>query len=550
MKKVLSFFLAVIMLFSCLTAAFAADEKQYAKINTYSDIPLIEVRGDGGGIYDEDDNRVFYLRDILDIFKSSDDEDSTIKESVLNVLYPFLLQGVMFDNWDPYYKALEKEIGEMFEKAILDENGNPQYGTGISLQEKAMNETNMKTNKADANGRFKLSSSRYHWQYDWRLDPIYNAHELHKYIEEIKKTTGAKEVSITSNCLGTIIAATYVEEFGMDGIRGIAFDGGVENGAELMSEMISGKFKLDLNAVSRMLKDLEASGTDFGDNSNFIYATMDMLDKNGVFDTVKGVSKELIYYKLVKGVTSALALSTVYTFPCYWACVKSEDYETAKEYVFGKEGSEKRQKYAGLIEKIDNYDVKVRKNLDSIFKEIDENGNVAILSKYGFQVLPFCESLEALGDEVSTVTTSSLGATTSDIYTTLSDKYIAQRQAEGLGRYISPDKKVDASTCLLPDSTWFLKGCSHQKWPNEMKLFMATIATANEKLTVNDFEKSQFMVYSYEDGSIAKMTEDNCHTENWEADAKYDKPNSWAMFLVNFLRSLFRWFTALIKKFG
>lgn len=553
MKKVLSVVLAVVMLLSAFTgAAYAADSTGFKQISDYTDVPLIEIRGDGNSIYDENDERVYCITDIDEVFKSAGDDDGNLKQSVMNVLYPFLVQGVMFDNWEPYYEALQKEIGDLFEKSLLDENGNPRYGTGISKSDQRANEIRMNTNYADKKtGKFSYDSGRYRFNYDWRLDPLYNAAKLKEFIDAIKKATGCEEVCILSNCLGTVVATAYVAQYGMDGIRGIGYDAGAVNGAEFVSEAISGKFKLDLNAVNRMFKDLEATGQlSLGEDSDFIFASIDMLAKNGVFDAVKGVSKELVYYKLVKGVTSALALSTAFTFPGYWACVTSADYETAKEYVFGKEGSEKRQKYAGLIEKLDNYDVKVRQNIYDIVNQINDEGNLAVVVKYGIQLIPISESANEISDELCTVKSSSFGAVTSDIYSTLDKDYIASKEAAGLGKYISPDKQIDASTCLAPDKTWFIKGCSHGAWPIEPRKLIATVISSDEELTVDDFEFSQYTVYNSETKTISKMTEDNCHTENWEADEKYDKPNSWANFLINFLRSLFNWFTALIKKIG
>lgn len=546
MKKTLSVILAVLMILSCLSAiAFAENDAQYVTPISRSKIPIITISGDGDPIYTADGERALSFRDLFSDITSSTDKD-TLKESVANVLYPFVLQGVCFDNWQPYYDALEKEIGELFEKSILDENGDPRYGTDIRADLREYNDNAQKTDFKDENGTYGFYWVDYYFHYDWRLDPMANADIFHDYIENVRAVTGQDKVAIVSRCLGTSVVAAYISKYGMDHICGVGFDGGTVNGSEFIGEMISGKFKLDLNAINRFINDMEATK---GLNvDNFIKVTMDMLDKNGIFETVKGVSKELVYYKLVKGVTSALALSTFFTYPCYWASISAKDYETAKEYVFGPEGSEKRVKYAGLIAKIDNYDVNVRQRLSEIYDEIAENGNISVMAKYGFQMVPTCESMEVVADQFSSVNHVSIGATTSTVYDTLSDKYIAEKEAAGLGKYISPDKQIDASTCQFPDNTWFIKGASHSYWTNQEIRLMATVVTADRQLTVDDFELSQFMVYNYDNAQMSKMTAQNCHCENWVANANYDKPTDPYVKLVNFLKSMFDWFRLLLNK--
>ena len=148
-----------------------------------------------------------------------------------------------------------------------------------------------------------------------------------------------------------------------------------------------------------------------------------MLDKTGVLEKVLGKTKDWIYYKLVEGVTSSLALSTFYTWPNYWACVSKEDYPTAMEYVFGPEGSEKRTEYAGLIAKLDNYDRVVRQRVPEILTSTVANGvHFGVISKYVFQTMPICETNDLVSDQSASVKRSSFGATTSTIYKDLPDE--------------------------------------------------------------------------------------------------------------------------------
>lgn len=167
---------------------------------------------------------------------------------------------------------------------------------------------------------------------------------------------------------------------------------------------------------------------------------------------------------------------------------------------------------------------------------------------------------DKIGDQLASVNKASFGATTSSIYDTLSDKYIAKRVAQGKGKYISPDKQIDASTCWFPDYTFFIKGISHSDWGNEEQL-MYDFVRASRQLTVDDYadtQTPQFMRFDYYDGVTGgstvgtkgvsqQLTEENCHTENWDASEANDQPTTKDSRLASFLRALFNWLKVVFK---
>ena len=540
--KIISLVLCILIIVSSFSFAFASEDggNQYVQIKNATVYPNVFIRGNGNKIWNADGTEAYTFTRMGAALSDSSNSKDNIKESVMNVLKPFLIQGALTNNWQPYYDALQKEVGELFDDAILDENGNAQYGTGISQDDKNENNYKMHTNLAGADGLYDVSSERYTYWYDWRLDPFEIVDGLHEYIENIKKATGKDKVNIISNCLGTEIALTYVSKYGTDGIKGMAFEAGTFNGCAFEGEMVSGKFKFDPAAIDRYLQcqennsDIEA----LDEWRELIDASLDVLEDSGVFKSGK-VSKSYIYHKLGEGVTSALALSTSFTFPSYWDSMSSRDYENAKNYVFGPQGSEKRQKYAGLIAKIDNYDVNVRQKVPELLKKIASSANIAIRVNYGYQTMPMCVSANELGDELVLVKDGSLGATTSQMETVLPDDYIQTRISEGKGKYISPDKQIDASTCLFPDETWFFKNLSHYDWPHDVTKLMATVIDADKQLTVDDFDVSQFVMYDEKTEKYTKMTEDNCDVCLWEK-----KNNN-----LNFFQKIKRFFESLNKFF-
>ena len=547
MKKTISLFLCALLLALSAVPAFAAVEP----LRTGSDIPIVFLAGDGEPIYNENDEVILKISEsgLLGLFNGSKDDEeednSELYTSIANVLMPFLINGLLTDDWDPYYENLEKEIGDLFATGKLDENGNAPAGTGISSGRRAENERNRHTDKKGENGYDFYS---YQFWYDWRLDPLELAVQLHDYIADVKAVCHAEKVALASACLGTNVVLAYLSLYGDEDLdlTGVGMLASLAKGSEFLSQAISGRFHIDMDGLNRILTD-----TDSIDRFNmpaFATATIDLLSKSGAYGFLSNSVKKTIYSKVVEGTTSAFAMSTIFTMPCYWGCVADEDYDNAIQYVFGPEGSEKRERYAGLIEKIDNYHQQVAVNADSLLQAAQEDGaNLAILCKYGFQMVPICEESNLVSDQYVSVNHASFGATTSKIFDTLPDAYIAEKEADGLGKYISPDKKVDASTCLFPDCTWFTKNATHTLRTDKEIRILYSVITADHQLTPDDFTCGRFMVYDHENKTTAPMTEENCHTEHWTQDEMKQPSTDKKTNVFNGLISFFKWLIELFK---
>ena len=541
MKKVISVLLAVVLALGSVITCFAWVEANESK----SQIPVIRISGDGEPLYDQEGNKIFHYKDILKLVSGESGDNSEMYKSMATTLLPAIAKGALTDNWDDLYEGLETEISKIFANSLLDKNGNVTNGSGIPETRKQEMANKRDYSQKGEKGFFAVDDYWFH--YDWRLDPMETADDFNSFVQDIKRTTGCEKVGIAATCLGTNIVMAYVAKYGVEDIQGISIDGSVVGGAEILSEVICAKFDITPPALLRVLYDVEALGMfSVGD---FVMATLEMLTQTGILEGVISTTENLLYDKLVAGVTSALATSTFYTWPNYWACVSPEDYESAKYYVFGEEGSEKRQEYAGLISKLDNYDKNVRQRIPELMKSIKDGGaNIGIISKYGYQIIPIVASSDVVSDQFASVKRSSFGATTSTVYEPLSDEYIAQREAEGKGKYISPDNMIDASTCIYPDYTWFIKGSSHSNWTTYERKLMYEIASADRQLTPDDYPWTQFMVYDTPNDMLYPMTEDNCHTENWNADPDIYKPVSFVDKTKVAVKAITVWFKLLIKE--
>lgn len=138
MKKLLSLLVVGVMLFTLGIPAYAATLTSW-----WSTIPVVSIAGDGEPLYDGNGNQIFKTTDILKGM-TGDDEDSDVMGAVANVLYPFLVEGMLFDKWDNYYNNLYEEIADIFEDSLLTKDGEPKDGSGLSEERKKEVAENLK----------------------------------------------------------------------------------------------------------------------------------------------------------------------------------------------------------------------------------------------------------------------------------------------------------------------------------------------------------------------------------------------------------------------
>ena len=79
---------------------------------------------------------------------------------------------------------------------------------------------------------------------------------------------------------------------------------------------------------------------------------------------------------------------------------------------------------------------------------------------------------------------------------TLGEDY--QQAKYGETNLISPDNKIDASTCLFPFNTWFIKGLDHAQKNEDYHKVLAAVAYGDLDVYSDD-EYPQYLMVSPED---------------------------------------------------
>ena len=506
MKKLIAIFLTVILISLSLPVATA--------VNDYEYLPTIYIRGNGEALYYPDGTRL--VASFEDLSFGSEDsgiDKDVIVETVVNILKPFVIEGMLFDKWDNYGRAIYEELKPLFPDAGLDENGNPVKGTGISASQQDL-KNRLPKSKWEFNNKHD-----YPFIYDWRLSPYDYVDELHAFIEQIMTTTGKKQVNIWARCLGGGLLSAYLEKYGDRGhIKNVMFAQVLSNETTIISKAFSGQIEFDAKLVERYAGQLdylgqtgEGQGFIFGDVLyEIVFKTMDFFNQISVTDKVLDEVEELyekLYKALVPALCHAVGLATQVN---YWTTVAEEDMDKALDLIFGKEGSELRTKYSGLIAKIDMYRDNVSSDLEGFYDGLKENEiYFGFMANYGFLNAPLTKDADLISDALVSLEHGAYGATTAKIGTKLSDSYIEAQTAQGKGKYISPDRAVDLSTSYVPDATWVVKNAHHDNFEAPFSKILRAFLNGTKE-TVESIGYPRYQIYDAETNSVIPMTQEQC----------------------------------------
>lgn len=517
MKKFSKKLLSVVLSLAIILVTFAFSASTSAADAPGTDIPLIYVVGTGAHLIA--DNPDGTTRKIFPLQLPENFIMDTVKENI-----DVFAKAVLTQEWDEFCDVAYGIVSPLYADLMLDKNGNPRDNSRVDVS------SIDRINPTKTNGKY--ATEQFMFYYDWRIDPYVTAEKLHNYIEAVLAATGETEVALLGRCLGDCITAAYMEKYDGEYVKDYISYASALNGAEFCTKAFCGEIYLDADGIERFVYDIEIS-TD-STISELIQAVVTVLNETYGLDLLAW-SVNNVYPDIYLNLVPRLLRDMYGNFPAYWAMVSDEDYDKAKETVFY--GVDKAE-YATFIERIDNYHYNVQVKAPEMFKEFRDNGvNVANITKYGYQTLPVVKDADVLSEDFCTVYKASMGATTATIDTTLSDDYIAAAQANGTDKYISPDKQIDASTCALPDTTWFIKNMKHANFPESINRLFDKIINIDGFNVFSDANYPQFLVYDDEASEIYPMTPDNMNTtERYNPDF-FEALKKILEFLFNLIRN-------------
>lgn len=390
---------------------------------------------------------------------------------------------MLTDDYEEYVDTVYNVFAPIFEEVVLDKNGEVTDGSGNGPQDWVPYKTS----------GFKVWDNNF--SFDFRVDLVETAASLKDYIDLVVARTGRQKISVLGRCLGTNLIAAYLSEYpehAQQHVSDIILYVPATDGVDLISKLFSGKLEIQADNLDEFADYFIKNKNLIEDETlaDFITVMIEMLE----YAKVLGLGMDafqLLVDRLQGELIPKLGLASFVSFPSYWSMVCPEDFEDAKKLIF--EGRE--EEYAGLIEKIDYYYKEVQLGFNDLLKKLDAEGtiNVSVIAKYNIPGIPISESSRQLGDLMASTKQLSYGATCAEHGKVLSQSYIDSLADK---KYLSPDNKVDASTCLFPDRTWFMKNSLHDDFPDDGNRLIAEIVNSKGTLTVFDNEElPQYLEY-------------------------------------------------------
>ena len=107
----------------------------------------------------------------------------------------------------------------------------------------------------------------------------------------------------------------------------------------------------------------------------------------------------------------------------------------------------------------DRYHNEVMAVQDEVILKAASEIKIGVRAGYGLPLSPYAKGTNVQSDELVDTVYASMGATCAVPGMPFPPSY--RQKKRGGNNYISPDRYVDASTCLLPDQTWFAEGFYH-----------------------------------------------------------------------------------------
>lgn len=495
-KRIISIMLCLVIVAGFAAPSFAAPKKTaFIVVSGMNTFPLSE-------------------NETEKVFPMSGD---VITKMVLKLIVPvtmFLLDG----DYDKMCDGVVPALNYAFGKLACDDKGDSIYnvdtkkfnGNLAGSEEYFMNETSDEHGVVRAGIEKFGAENTYFFNYDWRINPLDHADELNKMIKLAKKETGCDRVALAAFSMGGTVTMSYLYKYGSADVDSITLCSTAFQGTTCVGSLFTGDMDINMYALMRRMAQLTRKNATenlvlyFGNllEATYINAALEKF-VNGITDN----TKERIYDEILIPIFGHME--------GLWALVNDSEYENAKDWMLDENAN------AELIKEIDEYHYNVQQKAAQLIAEAQKDTNFYLTAQYNMQGLPISEiAATSNNDYLIDATFASGGAICADLDTTLGDDYV--QQVNDGHNHLSYDGQIDASTCMLPEHTWFIRDMGHVDYPfGESTDFILWLAESEDYVTVSDNEKyPQFMQFDY--GTNALTPVDESINDKTASDKAYD----------------------------
>ena len=489
MKKIISILLCAAVFVSAFSLTSSAANEKYTDCGTDCEFyPTVIIPGLGqSGVFVTDENGDFVLNDEgkrISAFPAYIQLPNVIKRAVVPALLSLITQR-------------DAGLSDAFNDIISDSFGinasdlNAQNTGNVSLERyyKPYSECT-KEEQALINSHIPFhmyptdlpKDHLYYFTYNSFGNHIDVAKELYDYIQMVKEQTGHSKVNIVPISQGGTFANAIFEYHPevMDDLHKVLYIVPALDGSTIIGDVFNGRINF-LDADYLYHGFLENSGLMDKGTARMIEVIARILPDEVLMECLNKGVKTLIEDIMIRSTSM-------------WALCPSGDYPSAaKRYLSTPEmASIKEQTYK-------YYQAQLHSDAN-IQKLLDKGIQVFNVAQYDFRMINVGETWNTQNaDYIIHLDSTSMGAYAANIGETLPEDYVQANThcSNPEHNHISPDRVVDASAGLLPDTTFYFDGQKHDLTQHNdviLKIAMELIAHDDIKDVYSSPEFPQFNI--------------------------------------------------------
>ena len=468
LKTLLSVILSLSLVFAMLVPALAVD------ICDCGNTPVVQVRGIGETLYDENGNVIFSTDNIIN--------------GILPEI-PKLADFLLTQNIDAFVAAVSNAVNSIFGPVAYDNDMNRDSVVTVDCSnepvEAYMDFEDMGSEETLAFMLYEElgENHSYLFVYDWTGNPFEIADDLNDFIQTVKEKSGHDKVALCAESMGGSITNTYLAVYGYDDVETVVMSNAAFNGLEMLGQLFTGNPEIDGDALARLISQSIRGNSEY--ESLLAYLP--------IFEQLALMANDI--FAMAGDRLYAEVLIPIFAYiPSFWCLLPEYSYLEAMDYMLGNAGDNLKNFVSSY------YDV-VASGTDARVDEMVESEDVNYfnVSNYNRYIAPVTPSAKWNSDGVIETYNTSGFATVAEMGETLGDDYV---QADYTDKnMISPDNVIDASTCQAPMQTWFIKNLGHISYRTDDGTgdFYVWLLTADKQYTVESNEAyPQFMYYDTE----------------------------------------------------
>lgn len=448
MKRLFCVVLCVLLLAAALPlGAFAQDTKT----------PIIHLYGFMScPIYDEDGAKLFPMeRDaILDFVKK---------------LLPSISRFAVTKNWTLFGDRLIPALNELFMPIANDAQGVPGEGTGVRFVYPTAEEI--------------AKSDSIRFNYDWRDDPYVSASQLNDFIHYVTDTCGYDRVALECHSYAGVVTLTYLSEYGTDKVQSVCFNATAVYGATFAGELMRGRMQMSTDALTAYLEGL----FDHNEYEALLRGVVSLVDDLGGIRFLVNFLNEM-FVNLKDRIWTESILPIFDNWPSIWSMVPDSALADAYAFTRATVRSGDTADDRIFFSKTERFDHEIRARRAEILQNVNDACKLYVIARYGYPGVPLGELWQSNSDGVLDTQAESFGATCRP--------YAFSEPTAHPERLIAPSGAIDASTCLFPTQTWFVRSYKHTQKDPSMEEFTRELLLSPTQLTIDSLrDYPQFLYY-------------------------------------------------------